>query len=136
MDQAAALRAGDFERLDLGNLAEEIEDVGSEQLHKLTSAYRIILLHMLKWDYQPERRSRSWITSIESHRAHAEDVLEDNPGLQSREDVALARAYRRARIEAAGETNFEKSVFPNSCPYSLGEVMGREFLWPPGDGSS
>ena len=59
IEQAAALRAGDLESLDLANLAEEIEDLGSEQLHKLTSAYRIILTHMLKWDHQPERRSRS-----------------------------------------------------------------------------
>src|SRR5215212_7017040 len=69
IEQAAALRAGDLESLDLANLAEEIEDLGSEQLHKLTSAYRIVLTHVLKWDHQPERRSRSWATSINSQRS-------------------------------------------------------------------
>jgi Domain of unknown function DUF29 len=130
LQQAAALRAGNLEHLDLLNLAEEIEDVGSEQLHKLTSAYRIVLLHMLKWDHQPGRRSRRWITSIESLRAEAEDVLEDSPGLQSRQDVALARAYRRARMEAAGETGLDKRLFPSTCPYSPEEVMTRSFVWP------
>jgi len=130
IEQAAALRAGDLESLDLANLAEEIEDLGSEQLHKLTSAYRIILAHMLKWDYQPERRSRSWATSINSQRAAASDVLEDSPGLTSRRDVALARAYRRARIEAGGQTGLGEGAFPAECPYSLDDVMMREFPWP------
>jgi hypothetical protein len=131
LEQAAALRAGELERLDLTNLAEEIEDLGSEQLHKLTSAYRIILLHMLNWDHQPKRRSRSWITSIRSHRAAADDVLEDNQDLKSRRDVALARAYRRARIQAGGETRLGEDAFPSECPYSLEEIMTREFVWPP-----
>jgi hypothetical protein len=129
--QAEALRAGELDRLDLTNLAEEIEDLGSEQLHKLTSAYRIILLHMLKWDHQPERRSRSWVTSIRSQRVEASDVLEDNQGLKSRRGDALARAYRRARIEAGGETGLGEGAFPGECPYSLEEIMTREFVWPP-----
>jgi hypothetical protein len=131
LEQAAALRAGELDRLDLTNLAEEIEDLGSEQLHKLTSAYRIILLHMLKWDHQPERRSRSWVASIRSQRVQASDVLEDNQGLKSRRGDALARAYRRARIEAVGETGLGEDVFPTECPYSLEEIMTREFVWPP-----
>jgi hypothetical protein len=130
IEQAAALRAGDLESLDLANLAEEIEDLGSEQLHKLTSAYRIILAHMLKWDYQPERRSRSWATSINSQRVAASDVLEDSPGLETRRNIALARAYRRARIEAGGQTGLGEAAFPAECPYSLDEVMTREFPWP------
>lgn len=131
LEQAAALRAGQIERLDLANLAEEIADLGSEQLHKLTSAYRIILLHLLKWDHQPERRTRSWVASIESHRAHAEDVLEDSSSLRTKQEIALGRAYRRARIEASGETGLPKTVFPSACPYSLDEIMTREFVWPP-----
>jgi hypothetical protein len=135
MEQSAALRAGELERLDLANLAEEIQDLGSEQLHKLTSAYRVILIHMLKWDHQPERRTRSWVTSIESHRAYASDVLEDSPGLKGRQDVALARAYRRARSDASGETGLDTEVFPPECPYSLEAVMGRRFSWPQESGT-
>jgi hypothetical protein len=130
LQQAAALRAGDLERLDLTNLAEEIQDLGSEQLHKLTSAYRVILIHMLKWDHQPERRTRSWVTSIRSHQAAAGDVLEDSPGLRSRQPVALARGYRRARIDAGGETGLGEDAFPETCPYTLDEVMSRDFVWP------
>ena len=130
LQQAAALRAGELDRLDLTNLAEEIQDLGSEQLHKLTSAYRVILIHMLKWDYQPERRTRSWVTSIRSHRVAADDVLEDNPGLKSRRAMALARAYRRARIDAGGENGLGEDAFSEECPYSLDEVMSREFVWP------
>jgi hypothetical protein len=135
LQQAAALRAGDLEQLDLTNLAEEIQDLGSEQLHKLTSAYRVILIHMLKWDHQPARRTRSWVTSIDSHRALAGDVIEDSLGLQSRQDLALSRAYRRARSGASGEAGLDTGVFPPSCPYTLEEVMSRKFSWPQKSGT-
>ena len=128
--QAAALRAGTLRDLDLANLAEEIEDLGKETFNKLVSAYRVILIHMLKWDHQAERRSRSWLTSIKTHRVDVEDVLIDNPGLKGRVTEAVARAYRKARINAAGETRLPEKVFPTACPYTLDEIMNRPFDWP------
>lgn len=130
LEQSAALRAGRLENLDLGNLAEEIDDVGSEQFHKLTSAYRIVLLHLLKWDHQPERQSRSWAASIKTHRLDAESVLERNSGLKSRVAEALGHAYRRARIEAAAETGRDEEAFPAECPYGIDGIMAREVPWP------
>ncbi len=127
MEQAAHVRAGRWDALDRENLAEEIESLGREQFNKLESALRVLLMHMLKWDYQPERRTRSWTTSIKDQRIALEDVLEDNPGLKSRLDEALARGYRRARVQAAGETGLEDSTFPDKCPYSWGDVVSREF---------
>jgi hypothetical protein len=125
--QAALVRAGRWSAVDRENVAEEIESLGREQFNKLESALRVLLIHMLKWDNQPVRRSRSWVLSIEAQRIELEDVLDDNPGLKPRIVEAIARAYRRARIEAERETLLEKSVFPATCPYSYDDITSREF---------
>ena len=96
-EQGALLRAGRLEGLDTQNLAEEIESLGRNEFDKLVSFYRLVLLHMLRWEHQPNLRSRSWSILIEKHRVHAADVLRDNPGLKPRAGEALERAYRGAR---------------------------------------
>jgi hypothetical protein len=85
------------------------------------------MMHMLKWDHQPNVRSRSWVLSIEAERLELDNVLSDNPGLKPRIAEATARAYRRARIEAAKETGLEKSEFPEKCSYTWNDIVGREF---------
>jgi len=114
-EQGARLRSGDLSGLDRANLAEEIESLGKSQYDSLVSLWRVVLLHMLKFDYQPERRSRSWTVSIRTHRNRAADVLEDNPGLKSRLSLAFERAYRDAREEAAVETGLPLRMFPKEC---------------------
>ncbi len=131
VEQAALLRSGRVAEADVLNIAEEIDDVGNEQYDKLESALRIILLHLLKWDYQPERRSRSWHLSISIQRKHVLRVLRKNPGLKSVIDEAITEAYEVARIEAAGQTLLEQDVFPIDCPYSRQEIMERPIEWPP-----
>lgn len=130
IEQAAALRDGRVSELDIANLAEEIEDLGKEVFSKLRSSYRIILLHMLKWDHQPERRSRSWTLSILNHRLDIADVIEENPSLRRRRPEAVQKAYRRARLDAADETGLRIATFPDACPYSLDDILNRPFEWP------
>jgi hypothetical protein len=127
MEQAAHLRAGRWEALDRENLAEEIESLGREQFNKLESALRVLMMHMLKWDHQPNLRSRSWVLSIEAQRLELDDLLSDNPGLKPRLAEAIGRAYRRARIEAANEAGLEESEFPEECPYAWDMLVTREF---------
>ncbi len=130
IDQASALRAGRLRDLDLEHLAEEIEDLGKEQFSKLESALRILLLHVLKWDQQPWRRTRSWVISITWQRTHYADVLGDNPGLKPRRQEALDRAYRKARLESAEETGLSLAVFPAECPYTFEELLTKPIEWP------
>ncbi len=127
MQQARLLREGRWDAIDRENLAEEIESLGREQFNKLESALRVLLTHILKWDHQPKGRSRSWALSIKAQRTEVEDVLSDNPGLKPRIAEAVARAYRRARIEAAKETGLEESTFPETCRYCFDQLMAREF---------
>lgn len=125
MEQARLIREGRFDAVDRENLAEEIESLGREQFNKLESALRVLLMHILKWDHQAERRSRSWVLSIQSQRLEVDDVLADNPGLKPRIGEAMTRAYRKARIVAAKETQLETGVFPETCPYSFEDVVSR-----------
>lgn len=127
LEQARLIRAGRLAAIDRDNVAEEIESLGREQFNKLESALRVLMLHMLKWDHQPRKRSRSWVLSIEAQRIELEDVLSDNPGLKPRIGEAIGRAYRRARIEAAKETEMEKDEFPETCPYSFDDIVSRDF---------
>ena len=130
VEQAALLRAGRIAEIDAHNIAEELDDVGNEQYEKLESALRIILLHLLKWDHQPERRSRSWSSSIAVQRKHVSKVLRKNPGLQPLIDEATSEGYEIARIEAAAQTLLEEDIFPHECPYSWHEIMERKIVWP------
>ena len=133
VEQAALLRAGRIAEADVHNIAEEIDDVGNEQYHRLESALRIILLHLLKWDHQPDRRSRSWHLSIVVQRKHVLNVLRKNPGLKPLIDEAVTEAYDIARLEAVGQTLLDDDVFPLECPYSFEQIMERPIDWPPAD---
>jgi hypothetical protein len=130
-EQGARLRAGQLDALDRENLAEEIEGLGRSQFDALVSAWRVVLLHMLKFDHQPSRATRSWAISIAAHREQAAEVLVDSPGLKSRTGEALERAYRRARLEASKETRILLKRFPTTCPYTLDEVLTRHFAIDP-----
>jgi hypothetical protein len=127
LEQARLIREGRWDGIDRENVAEEIASLGREQFNKLESALRILMLHVLKWDYQPAMRSRSWVLSIETQRLEIEDVVNDNPGLKPRIAEAIARAYRKARLEAARETGLERDAFPADCPYELADLTGRSF---------
>ena len=128
--QAALLRAGRLEEIDPVAIAEEIDDVGEEQYDKLESALRVLMLHLLKWDHQPDRRSRSWTASVREQRRRVLRQLRRNPGLRSRLDEALGEAYEDARDEASAETGLPPHVFPKRRPFEYAEIMERSIVWP------
>ena len=127
--QAELLREGRLAEIDAAAIAEEIDDVGEEEYHRLESALRVVLLHLLKWDRQPDRRSRSWALSIREHRRRVRRQLKRSPGLKSELDEALAAAYDDARDEASIETGLPLSAFPEARPYEYAEIMERPIVW-------
>ena len=127
LEQARLVREGRWNAVDRDNVAEEIESLGREQFNKLESSLRVLLLHMLKWDYQPERRGRSWWATIGEQRLRLNDLLADNPGLRPRVPEAVTRAYRRARLRAVKETDLDEARFPRACPYSWDDIVSRDF---------
>jgi hypothetical protein len=126
-EQARLLKAGRLDEIDAENIAEEILDVGSNEYDKLESALRVLLMHMLKWDYQPERRSPSWENTIAIQRRHALRQLGRNPSLKSRIGEAVGEAYFDAARLAANETDIELQRFPEECPYDWDTILTREF---------
>lgn len=130
IDQAAALRAGRFEALDLENLVDEIESLGKEEFSKLRDSFQAILVHMLTWDHQPESRTRNDALHIRLQRLDIENRLSDNLSLHERRGEAVAAAFRGARIEAAGRMDRPERLLPAECLYSLDEILERPFDWP------
>jgi len=128
--QASLLREGRIAEIDAAAIAEEIDDVGEEQYHRLESALRVLLHHLLKWDYQPAARSRSWAIIVREQRRRAVRQLRKNPGLKARLNEALADAYDDARDEAARETGLPTRTFPAKLPFAFSDLIERPILWP------
>jgi hypothetical protein len=128
IEQAELLRLRRFSELDLTNLVEEMESMGREQRHALRSSYRVLLVHLLKWQFQQDRRSRSWSATIVRERGNIAEREEDNPSLRSDAKAIVVQAYRTARREAAAETGLDRETFPAECPFSLVELRDPDFL--------
>ena len=128
-EQAALLRAGQLDRLDIDNLAEEIDTLGRGEKRELVSRLTVLLTHLLKWQFQPRYRGASWEATIFVQRADLADHLADNPSLRDGIDGFIAAAYLRARVAARGETGLSDQAFPPTCPYAFADMM-REGFWP------
>ena len=114
-----------FDELDIENLAEEVSALGKREFRAFQSAIRVIIHHMLKWDYQPEMRSMGWRKSIHTQRGHVEAILSDSPSLRRRADEAIQGVYDQARRDASFETTVFLANFPEACPYTFDEIMTR-----------
>ncbi|UAJ72576.1 DUF29 domain-containing protein [Synechocystis sp. PCC 7339] len=114
-------RFSELGELDLANLVEEIKDLSKRERDRLLSSMRSILQHLLKWDYQTEKRSRSWQIIIERERKNIELYLEDSPSLKRHLcQESVDKMYCTARLDAIQETQLE---MPKECPYSIGDVL-------------
>ena len=116
-EQAALLRAGRLAEADLENIAEEIETMGRSEKRELINRLTVLLLHLLKWQFQPALHGNGWRLTIEEQRYRLEDHLKDNPSLKAQLGQATRDAYRLALIEAQRETGLARSTCPNDCPY-------------------
>lgn len=129
MEQARLLREGRLAELDIAHLAEEVEGMGRSERRELVSRLAVLLLHLLKWQYQPALRGRSWQSSIVVQRREIGEHLAENPSLRPSLDELIARAYDKALDQAVLETGRLRDMFPWSCPYSFEQAMDDEF-WP------
>ena len=128
MDQAKRLRALHVPGLDTENLAEEIESLGRRDRLELVSRMNVLLTHLLKWQFQPDRRGRSWIVTIGHQRRAIERVLSESPSLRPAMPEILPRAFSTAIREAADETGLPRQTFPSSCPWSLEQALDEDWL--------
>ncbi|MGY2050576.1 DUF29 domain-containing protein [Methylobacterium sp. JK268] len=127
LEQARLLRAGRLDAVDAEHIAEELESLGRSERAKLHSILRVLVMHMLKWDQQPEHRTPSWIFSIREQRRRYRRLIEENPSLKPLRDKALTEAYEEARLWAADETHLQPEEFPDVCPYTWDDLLERPF---------
>jgi hypothetical protein len=122
-DQADALRRRSVNELDWENLLEEVESMGNQARGELRSHLILLLGHLLKWRFQPERRGRSWMFTILEQRREAERMIDENPSLKPELPDILADAYKTARLRAARETRLTIKRFPEECPFTWEAAM-------------
>lgn len=122
--QAEALRAGRLDELDLERLAEEIGDLSNRERDAIESHLETLVLHLLKWRYQPDGRSRSWKATIGVARRHIAKLLRRSPSLRRELPALLAEVYPNARLRAGAETDLPDDSFPAACPFTLDQVTG------------
>lgn len=128
VEQGRLLRTSKLSAIDAVNLAEEIDSMGRLDRRELESRLTVLLTHLLKWQMQPDQRSRSWSVTMREQRRQIEKLLRESPSLRSFGANVLAQAYREACEDAADETGLPESVFPAECPFTLDEVLSRSFL--------
>jgi hypothetical protein len=129
-EQADLLRQGRLEELDLVNLIEELETLGRSEFEAFESAIHRLTQHLLKWQYQPERRefSRSWLLTISEQRRRIIKKLRQNPSFKTRLAEAITEGYQDGRESAAIEADKPLDLFPEQCPYTWEQMIDKDWL--------
>jgi len=135
---AEFLRAGRFADLDIDHLLEELEGMGASERNELENRLRVLLAHLLKWQYQYQQLSdrwqefdgRSWRNTLKTQRNEILFLFERKPGTKRFFEEAIVESYRYARVLAADETNLSLDTFPATCQYSQAQILDKDF-YPP-----
>lgn len=131
-ETAKTLKAGNFQALDLENLIEEIESMTRSDKRELVNRLKVLIMHLLKLQYQPNKKTRSWRTTINEQRDQIELVLDDSPSLKPYLGLKLDDCYQKAKRDAIAETKLPPSVFPPDCPFTQEQILKAG--WFPGEG--
>jgi Domain of unknown function DUF29 len=132
-EQVSLLRNHQWSQIDLQNLIEEVESLGKQQRQELRNRLSILIGHLLKWQFQPQHRSRSWLANLRIQRLDTIELLEENPSLKSYLEEVVGKAYLKGVELAIRETDLPGRTFPADCPYSLTEILDDGFY--PGEAS-
>ena len=121
------LKENNFNEIDTPNLIEEIKCMGRSEKRGLKNRLIVLLMHLLKWQYQPEKRSESWRSNISEQRICLETLLEDSPSLQPLLAEVFEDCYQKARLKASDETGIKLNFFPNESPFALEETLENSY---------
>ena len=127
--QLKLLRSGQWHAADIQNLIEEIEGMAKKVKRELESRLTVLLMHLLKWQYQPDRRGASWEITIKGQRREIVNLLSDNPSLKSKLQETISKAYQQAAYYAHIETGYPEEDFPPDCLWAFDQFMDSGF-WP------
>jgi hypothetical protein len=122
-ETAEAIRSGEFSRIDIDALADEVADIARKEKRSLSSRLEVLIGHLLKWDYQDKKRTRSWAATIAVQRNRVMKLLKDSPSLTPWLSENLGEIYEVAVQLAVRDTNLSQDSFPPECPYTLDEIL-------------
>ena len=125
---AQLISEGKFDEVDAANLIEEIEDMGRSEKRAVKSNLIIVLLHLLKYKYQPEKRTNSWKSSIREHRRRLRDDFQVSPSLKRYMTEVFDECYQDGREQAADETGLPLNTFPTESPFTPTEALNPDYL--------
>ncbi|NCJ05932.1 DUF29 family protein [Synechococcales cyanobacterium C] len=128
-NQVELLRSRRWEDLDIENLVEEIESLGKQQRQELRNRLGVLLGHLLKWHYQPEARSKSWVYTIKEQRRKIQRHLKENPSLKPYLNEAIVIGYEDGLDLVGRETPLDPNQLPQVCPFSETEVFEEPVDW-------
>jgi Domain of unknown function DUF29 len=127
-EQVRLLREGRLNELDVANLLEEVEWMGRSEKRAIKSNLIVVLVHLLKYQFQPDQRSSNWRGSIVEHRRRLRDDLKDSPSLHGYASEIFREAYEDAREQASVESGLPLRALPKASPYTLEQTLDPEFL--------
>lgn len=128
MANASLLKQGRFSEVDMENIIEEIESMGRSEKNQLVNRFAVLIAHLLKWQFQPDFRGRSWHGTIKEQRKRAKILLKENPSLKSKLTEAFSDAYELAVDQIEKETPIDLKLVPSECPYSFEECLDDNFF--------
>lgn len=126
--QEQALAARRLAEIDWVNVAEEIASVGRAERREIRQWLMRLYQHLLKWEYQPQRRCNSWQSAISAQRIAIKAVINTSPSLRSFPSEIAEEAYEAARREACRETGLPLGAFPEALRYSAEEALDGDFM--------
>ena len=127
-EQAALMRAGKLDRLDIENVAGELDYLGNSQENEIESRLNVLIAHLLKWQFQPNKRSNSWKATILEQRTQIARVIRRSPSLKGHPKSVLDEEYLIGRLKASGETKLSEATFPKTCPYTVEQLLDLSFF--------
>jgi len=126
-EQVDLLRQNKLDRIDVINLIEEIESLGKQQKQELKNRLGVLIGHLLKWNYQPNQRSKGWKYTIQEQRLQILDLLEQNPSLRPYQEEAVSKAYQLGLLLIGRETPLDPKDFPSQCPFMIDQILDTSF---------
>lgn len=129
-EQAALIRAGHFNQLDLSHIAEEIEDVGKSEQRELASRMAVLLMHLLKWQFQSDKRTNSWTATIKTQRRLLVRRIQKTPSLAPMltDPEWIDEMWVDATAAAEKETGIDQITFQEVCPWTMADVLTEGWL--------
>jgi hypothetical protein len=128
LHNAELIRQGKFGEVDIKHVAGEIESMGKSERRKLINRLAVLIAHLLKWQFQLIRRSKSWMITIKNQRFEINDLLKESPSLRHEFQQRLSHAYEKAILIASEQTAIEEQGFPKHCPFSFAQCLNFDFL--------